>query len=860
MTIPGLSQETYARAKLANMKARKAKRQQKEFDDPVAWIEKYFHIPELNGPIELQPYQTAVLRESQRKDENGHFIYSIVVWSDIKKSAKSCIAAAMALYVARKSQWGSVKIVANDLKQADSRVAMFFRRAMELNPEFIEGKTYKQRGYTTNFLDNNSVVEAIPIDPGGEAGGNDDLIIFSELWAAKHKAIKAMWCFDEITEILTMRGWMSGVELSMSDVIATVNPDTHMLEWDRPTNINIKKYDGEMHLYESKTFSQCVTPNHRLYGIFAANSKDHPRAYHGFFTSEKIRSSLPTRVYYPLTAIKGFAGKSPEVKVINRARFKDEIRIEWGDWCEFMGWYLSEGNTLVTWGNKNYPDKKYPSRVCISQEPKVNLEKWWQIKELLTRIFGYDGFSILNRNTSFTIYHTGLGRELLPLGNSYTKFIPKEIKESKSEHLRRFFNAYILGDGHVQKNGTVQINCGSKRLSDDLCEIALKLGYTFSIVPRKYKGMKNITWRICIMDGKDGYTRILEKRGNPKRNHWKTIHYSGLVWCPSTKNGLVVTRRNGKVCIAGNSEMTLSPLKFGRSQRWIETYAGNTGEAPILEQLYHRGVKEGKRLNLSFNDHDLSDLEVYANGSLLCLWNDKPRCPWQTDAYYASEASVLLDGEFRRIHRNEWTSGIDTFVPPEWWDACQDNDISQMDKNEPLAVAMDAGVSSDNFGLVAVSKHPTIENHVVVRHVRRWIPPKGGTITFSNPDDKNDRDTPEGELRWLCGKYNVIIVPYDKYQLHDMATRFGKEGVAWMFDFSQGMMREVADSDLRTLIKERRLHHNGNPELTEHINNAAAKKGIEERKIRIVKKASHLKCDLAVALSMSCDRILYLNL
>ena len=40
-----------------------------------------------------------------------------------------------------------------------------------------------ERNYKTS-LPNNTIIEAIPIDPAGEAGGNDDLIIFSELWAA----------------------------------------------------------------------------------------------------------------------------------------------------------------------------------------------------------------------------------------------------------------------------------------------------------------------------------------------------------------------------------------------------------------------------------------------------------------------------------------------------------------------------------------------------------------------------------------------------------------------------------------------------------------------------------------------------
>ena len=314
--------------------------------DPADWIEQHFFIPERRGPITLAPYQKAALREAYRTDPaTGHFIYSIVVWSDIKKSAKSTIAAAVALHRAVRVKWGSIKIVANDLKQADSRVAYYLRRAIQMNPEF-EG--VRQVRYLTKFP-NMTAIEAIPIDPGGEAGGNDDLIIFSELWAAKHKAIRQMW-----------------------------------------------------------------------------------------------------------------------------------------------------------------------------------------------------------------------------------------------------------------------------------------------------------------------------------------------------------------------AEMTLSPTKFGYSQRWIETYAGYSGESPILEDLWDQGVNHGVQIDLSFTDedghHDLRELEIYAHGPLLCLWNTKRgMLPWQTPQYYASEQIALTDNEMLRLHGNQWVSSTEVFVPAAWWADCKIDRMPDLSPNEPIVVALDAAVSGDCFGMVAVS-------------------------------------------------------------------------------------------------------------------------------------------------------------
>src|SRR3990167_7438690 len=63
--------------------------------DPVKWIEKNFFIPEtrndplLRGRLKLMPYQRDVVREALGQDAAGNYKYSIIVWSDIKKSIKS---------------------------------------------------------------------------------------------------------------------------------------------------------------------------------------------------------------------------------------------------------------------------------------------------------------------------------------------------------------------------------------------------------------------------------------------------------------------------------------------------------------------------------------------------------------------------------------------------------------------------------------------------------------------------------------------------------------------------------------------------------------------------------------------------
>lgn len=303
------------------------------------------------------------------------------------------------------------------------------------------------------------------------------------------------------------------------------------------------------------------------------------------------------------------------------------------------------------------------------------------------------------------------------------------------------------------------------------------------------------------------------------------------------------------------SETTLSPLKYGKSLRLAESYAGFEGASPILEQLYESGVKNGRLIDLG-----IPGLEVYVNESArqLTLWNTVPRCPWQTEDYYRQEAATLLPSEFRRIHRNQWGANNEAFVPLEWWDACKAL-IDPLRTKQSVVLALDAAVDSDCFAITMLSVRVLNGERIPqVRYARIWTPPKGGKITFSNPLDPLDTKTPEGELRRLCKSHNVVCVAYDPYQLHDMATRLSAEGIAFMEPFNQNQPRLIADKRLHDLIRDRRIEHGGEVDLREHIQNANRK--TEDKYLRIVKRKPELKIDLAVALSMATDRALYYNL
>lgn len=303
------------------------------------------------------------------------------------------------------------------------------------------------------------------------------------------------------------------------------------------------------------------------------------------------------------------------------------------------------------------------------------------------------------------------------------------------------------------------------------------------------------------------------------------------------------------------SETTLSPLKYGKSLRWAETYAGFEGDSPILEQLYDTGVNQGRLIDVG-----IPGLELYANEAarMLTLWNTKPRLPWQTAEYYEQEAATLVPSEFNRMHRNAWQRTIHAFAPIEWWDACKVADMEALRPRQSVVIGMDAAVLSDCFAITMWSVRRR-DGEIIpqLRYARIWTPPQGGKIQFVNRDNPADIEYPEGEVRRLIKENSVISIRFDPTQLEDMANRLG--GLANWESVDQGKQRAIADKRFYDMVRDRRIEHSGDADMRQHFLNARRK--TEGQFLRIVQGSNqNLKIDLLVSASMAVDGIFDYNL
>lgn len=298
------------------------------------------------------------------------------------------------------------------------------------------------------------------------------------------------------------------------------------------------------------------------------------------------------------------------------------------------------------------------------------------------------------------------------------------------------------------------------------------------------------------------------------------------------------------------TEMVIPPAKFGKGFKWLESYAGFVGDSPILEPLYQNNVKE---------EYRIPNTEMYSNQRTFALCNHTPKLPWQTKEYYQQQATELTESEFNRVHRNQWVSSQNSFIPYQWWESCKEN-LPELTPNEIMILGVDAAISGDCFAIVGVTKHPKDKNKLAVRTVKIWKPTNGQSIIFSHPDPKQNELLPDGYIINLCKKYKVKMIVYDPTQLYNLATdhNLARKSSFWK-EFNQGKPRLESDSNLYHLIRENKISHPNFAELNEHIKNADCQSE-DDSKMRIVKRSDSKKIDSVIALSMASFTAMKLNL
>lgn len=343
-------------------------------------------------------------------------------------------------------------------------------------------------------------------------------------------------CFDEETEILTANGWMKGTELTGDEELATLNPLTLVLEYERPSEIHRYRHDGEMLRFESRYIDQLVTPNHRMW----------VRQYHsetyGIREAADVARSDRFMTCVPHNDADAHDHIIPGITINHSARAP--ITVDEQTWAAFMGIFLSEGCAYR---------KESGNRQCVIAIVQKKPDVCEKLRALLGRLpFHVYEHKSANGVISFEISNLQLYEHLKDTKRQTQRGVPGYVRAMSRAGIKTFLEWYALGDGSRAGSmkqgyrGTQVLMTASERMADDLQELALLAGYASR---KRFQRMDT-----CIGGKRYSGGIWYVSLGKPMEHKAsKTAQeYHGEIWCPTTRNGIVLIRRNGKPSWSGN--------------------------------------------------------------------------------------------------------------------------------------------------------------------------------------------------------------------------------------------------------------------------------------------------------------------
>ena len=350
--------------------------------------------------------------------------------------------------------------------------------------------------------------------------------------------IKAGYCVDIETEILTKDGWKDYKLLNKDDSVYSLDHETGNAKWDKVKKVNIfNVIDEEMVSIEGQYHSSLTTLNHRWPVYKDDNNK-------------KIRS----REWVQSKDLK----TNHKIILSSKSKGINDIQKYSDSFIELIAWFWTEGNIRNT-GIGRLP------LIYISQNREKNKNNCKRIYDASVLEFGEESEKIKSKTTkkwrcrerarnfeNVYVYNSMASKELLSVAPN--RVVSRDfILSLTEEQLRLFIDISNRGDGYnissYKEQGFIISQKDPKML--ECIELAsILLGYKTRI----YKDNKTSVDK----NGNNYNMTVLSVSYNLKTMGLTSIKplrkkYTGVVWCPTTSTGTWLARRKGNAFFTGNS-------------------------------------------------------------------------------------------------------------------------------------------------------------------------------------------------------------------------------------------------------------------------------------------------------------------
>ncbi len=200
--------------------------------------------------------------------------------------------------------------------------------------------------------------------------------------------------------------------------------------------------------------------------------------------------------------------------------------------------------------------------------------------------------------------------------------------------------------------------------------------------------------------------------------------------------------------------------------------------------------------------------------------------------FFEDQLAQKPEAVFRRYFLNEWTSTATAWLPHGAWEGIVA--VRDFDPDVPFVAFLDGSWSNDSTGIVSATLD---EPHLSVRG--HWLPDADlGHIDMVAVEDR---------CREILEAPGCRGLAFDPRGFQDLFARFEAEGYPVVEWPTNSLARMVpACQDFFRAVVEKRVSHDGDPRLAEHVRNAVVKDDRYGPRIVKQSKTSMRKIDLAV--------------
>ena len=319
--------------------------------------------------------------------------------------------------------------------------------------------------------------------------------------AIPYQGILLAHCFTEDTELLTADGWKSIDTCSTTDVLATLNLETHMVQWQQATNKFVYYYDDEIHVFENDWIDFAVTPNHKMitFDDYSYNKVE----------AQKLNVDSCS---LPVSCTSDMQMQASTVQL---------------DYLRLLVWCANATSTI---------QKLYSTTFQFDLKNKKQYDRLTDLLEKTN--IPYEATEIKNSKgiVNFNVQITG--------GNPLPK---TKLMALSPFEVKTLLHEWCLASAPIgyQEDSTTLI-LGFEQTCYDYIDIIQIIAVTSGNICVNVKNYPGAISDVLVV-------KMDTKHIHGQTVNTKTVKYKGRVWCMETPNHTLIARRNGTVLITGNS-------------------------------------------------------------------------------------------------------------------------------------------------------------------------------------------------------------------------------------------------------------------------------------------------------------------